>query len=358
MLIWLLLLNSLLLGADGGYSYPVGADSQQVFYVYQKSLSDLELWSYDLERTSVKKCLDWRFIPAGFKLLQDHSGFSFIDSGRLRLKKFLKRSPKTIDFDQPVHGVSEINWLDGRICYFSAKRMDHWVIFYGDLTDEKLHCVYQLPQSDCLSPCIIDGQLFCIERHGSDRSVKITHQPVPSIANDTPPLSSSVQPVADCGYAQVFHLQMLSATLGFYLEHMPYIHEKTPFVTLVCHKLQLNYTTQAWETRRLFKFRILKDCLFGAKRLYESIIPFLPRAQKTRLYFADIKQNSKGECKSSIRCFDFTNGKIVKILNSPPNKILFAPLEVGRKIFYGELVNDEGYNPADISALYVDLNAL
>ena len=319
------------------YSYPVAIDQENApFYIHQKSLSDLDLWQYCPQASGQTKCLYWRFLPAGLKLLPDRSGFSFIDSNRLRLKKFIKRSPRSVDFDQPVYGVSEVNWLDNNICYFSAKQKEHFAIFYGDVKSSNLACVYQVAKTECLSPRIIANCLFCIERSSADRSCGITMQSAPivtEISDDYKfkPAEPS-QLVVDCGYQQIIYLEMLSPQLGFYIEHMPYIQDHSGMITFICHQL---VGPACWRAKPIFKFQVPKKYLFGEERLCESIMPFLPRWKKTVLYFSDIKQTASGEYYSSLHSYDLMACKFNTILTSIPPVIFFAPLPSDHDIFYG-----------------------
>jgi len=323
------------------YVYPVAIDQDTVFYVYQKSLTDLELWclfvsdNSQLQSQHLEKCLYWRFIPAGFTLLPEHKGFSFIDSGRLWVKDFIKRSPSAISFDQPVFNISEVCWLDCKNCYFSAKQKQNFTIFIGNTSEQILKVLYDLPNVECLSPKIVANQLFCIERNQHDRDCAIV------VLNFDPKLNivdlNSKKVIADCGYQQVIYLNMLSDKLGFYIEHMPYIHDRSWMVTLVCHKIE--FINHAWKNTKLFKFNIPKKYLFGEERLYESILPFLPRSQKTSLYFSDIKQNESGEYYSSIFSYDLIKDEILEIFTSEPGKTLFAPIICGAKLLYGTVLD-------------------
>lgn len=323
------------------YVYPVATDENSIFYIYQKSLADLELWraiwsdNSLAKSASFEKCLYWRFIPAGLTLLPEHQGFSFIDSGRLWVKNFIKRSPCAISFDQPVFNISEVCWLDQQTCYFSAKQNQKFMIFMGNAKQQQLKILYDSSDSECLSPRIIAKQLFCIERHKQDRNCMIIRLDLDSNYYLLKQ-SLSKRVLIDCGYQQVIYLQMCSNTLGFYVEHMPYISDESQVVTLVCHKIAL--VDSDWISTKLFKFVVPKSYLFGEQRLYESILPFLPRVKKTCLYFSDIKQNQSGEYYSSLFEFDLISLKKFAILKSEPGAIYFAPLIGGQDLFYGKVL--------------------
>lgn len=311
------------------YIYPICTDSSSIFYIHQKSLNDAELWRYVIASKEQIKCLDWRFMPAGVKLLPDHQSFSFIDTGRLRIKNFLKRSPHTIDFDRPVYGVSEVNWVDNNLCYFSAKQKKHYDIFWGNVATGTITSLYQKEDVECLGPRILDEQLFCIERCNHDRSCRII---LKNLA------SSKIETIVDCGYQQVVYLQMLSPLLGFYIEHMPYINDESELITFICHKIESLGENQDWKETKVFKFNVLKKYLIGNDRLYESLIPFLPRAKKTILYLTDIKQNQEGKYYSLIKSYDLISTKFESILESNTDIVFFAPLLTNNnQLVYGKI---------------------
>jgi len=311
------------------YQYPVaGIDEESIFVIHQKGLSDLELWRYFWQDNRYEKCLDWHFIPSGLKILPNREGFSFIDSGRLRIKKFLKRSPCSIEFEQPISSFGEINWVNQYECYFSARQSDYTAIFYGNVQNGEIKCLHQAKKAACLSPRMVSNQLFYIERNDLDRSCKIY----------TVDLNGSFQKpelMIDCNYQQVLHLQMISKECGFYVEHMPYINEELEEIHFNVYKLELS---DKWLNTRLFQFVIPGQYLLGENRLYESIIPFLPRVEKTALYFADIKRNQAKEYDSSLKKCDLISGKIFDISLQDSGNLLFAPLIWQEKIFYGKIL--------------------
>ena len=336
-LIWLLIasLGQAYLEAAMGFCYPVASVNQDSFLlIYQKSLGDLELWRYFPATKELNKCLDWRFVPLGLKVLPDQSGFSFVDAGRLRIKRFIMRSPKTIDFDLPVYGVSELNWLDLQTCYFSAKQhgdSDYFAIFKGDVTKTHLVCWYQWPESDCLCPVVLDQQLFYVARDGHDRATQIR-------VLDLTQRRLSPELILNCNFQQIINLQMLNSTSGFYVEHMPYLREEIGLVSFICHVFS---KTKNWQEIGQFKFQIPRHYLLGEERAQESIGIFLPRVQKTLLYFADFKQNQFGITTTSINSYDLITGKIQQILEASPGETIFAPLIYQDRLYYGKILKQE-----------------
>lgn len=326
------------------YIYPVeSATDNLIYYVQQKTLSDLELWQYYVATGAVNKQLYWRFMPIGFKLLPDNSGFSFIDTDRLRIKKFLKRSVSTVEFNLPVYSLSKVLWLNEYVCYFSAKQKDRYAIFIGNILTSQLNLLHNSQQADCLCPQIIGNKFFCIERNTLNRSCEIIElnakKPIDNLKNpSTLPFFDKKKVILDCHYQQIIYLELLSDNLGFYIEHMPYINENSRMIEFVCYKISYSPEADQWEFKAVFKFNIPKKFLIGSSRLCESYLPFLPRAKKTVLYFANIQQKPDGQYYSSIKQFDLISSKKTRILKSEPNQIIFSPILCNNQLFCGQVL--------------------
>jgi len=350
-IIWLIAIFSNYLQALQ-YSYPVAnVRDDSIYYVYQKTLSDLELWQYQIPTGIVNKQLYWRFMPIELRMLPDNSGFSFIDTDRLRIKKFMKRSPSTIEFNFPVYGIGQVRWMNKHLCYFSAKQKDHYAIFGGDLDTDDLVLLHQSPQAECSCPQMMRSGLFCIERNTLDRSCAIvqliTFGPADNLTTFKPDQFIEKKLIIDCGYQQVVYFELLSDTLGFYIESMPYINQGSLMISFICHQITYSAQVGQWVARSIFKFSIPKKYLMGDVRLYESYIPFLPRAQKTLLYFADIKQNESGQYYSSIEQYDLISGQKICILTSDPNRIIFAPIWSNNLLFCGQILEMSENHPVE-----------
>ena len=318
------------------YCYPIVAvDNQGFLATYQKNLGDLELWRIFPENGKCEKCLDWRFAPSGLKVLPDQSGFSFIDTGQLRIKKFIMRSPKIVEFGLPLHGIGDLNWIDQDNCFFSAKQHQHFAIYKGSITNsQKLTSCKESAVFDYLMPNLVDQSLFYIERQISNRSCRIER------FNIIRP-NQSVELILDCNYQQVIHLQMFDSNSGFYIEHMPYLKDQVQMIGFIGH-LFCNSENQ-WREAGQFKFQIPKQFLLGEARAQESIGIFWPVVKKTALYFINFKQNQGGEYIGSLNCYDLATGKIIPILESDSKVWPCGLLIWQNRLYYGKIL-EEGLN--------------
>ena len=145
------------------FLYPVAANDGQIYLLYQKSTTHLELWSWDPETLVGSKLLLSRHTPAGLQVLPNKSGFSFIDEGRIRIQYHDKRSAKALDIYEPIYDISVIHWIDAQSFYFSARENEKFGIFHVNVWGglERL-----LSSQDCdyMYPSKVGGQLFYIKR--------------------------------------------------------------------------------------------------------------------------------------------------------------------------------------------------
>lgn len=250
------------------FLYPVGAydtqDGPLIYLLYQNSVAHIELWLWSPKTKKAHKALLSSFMPAGLRVLPDNSGFSFIDNGRIKIKQFAKRSPKSLDFYEPIYDIGIIEWINPYQCYFSAKENNRSKIYHADMSGE----VIQIMASntyDCLYPQKIQDQLFYIERSYCNEGCRyaIMQTPYPYIPYDEANNFSSMEHfeirtqefitrlnnkdrknnndlhyekrmVADFGDQALAFLHMRSDTEGFVLEHPNRVdkHDKTIILSL------------------------------------------------------------------------------------------------------------------------------
>src|SRR5579871_4380579 len=112
------------------YMYPVAClNDETILYIHQLNPTCIQLYSWN-PVTDIHEPLLWSlYNPANVQLLPNNTGFSFIDNGRLRIKLFEKRSPKTIDFDDPIFNINGLQWIDEHSCCCSAQYGSYFSIF-------------------------------------------------------------------------------------------------------------------------------------------------------------------------------------------------------------------------------------
>ncbi len=316
------------------YIYPVASlsDEKTILYIHQHFSTNIELFSYNTQTRQTEPMLWSVFNPAGLQMLPDNSGFSFIDNGRLRIKSFDKRSAKAIDFDDPLCGINNLHWIDNQSCYCSAQYNNNFALF--ELHDDgTLQCLRSAEGKDYMYPQKIDDQLFYIERCTTKNSLNDFHYTIASCSyqkSNSDNLKANL--VADFGTTPIIFLTMVSETEGFVVEHAQQIDSENPTMLFTYH--QIIKEGDAWNKNILFSFSIPTSLLLDIQeRLYESILPLLPRIINEKVYFVDCANNTDYILEPY---FYSLQDKIVQKINLDQHKgHAFAPMLCKNTLYYG-----------------------
>ena len=276
------------------FLYPVGYHPEEdvLFVMYQKTSSHLELWEWDPHTKQAHQLLLSRYSPAGFTLLPNYSGFSFIDNGMLKVKQLLKRSPRTIQYDAPIYNVEQVHWIDEKTCYASGRYQDYFGIFqinWDGCVDPILvqnGIDYQCPQK-------VDDSLFFIERTKEGYRIaqayySATYQEddfsdrLISHMKNQPP----VQEVLSFETTPIAFLHMVSASEGFVLSHPEGVSKNDPSIDFEYHHI-FKKNDGCWAQSQLFSFAVPTSFLVNPNRLYESMLPLLPYICQNQIYYVD-----------------------------------------------------------------------
>jgi hypothetical protein len=317
------------------FLYPVGYDANddEFFIIYQKSASHIELWKWNFETQLAHQLLLSRYTPAGFTLLPDNSGFSFIDNGLLKVKQLVKRSPRTIEYDAPIYNVERAHWLDNQTCYVSGKYQDYFGIFQIDWNG----CVYPVQIAkgvDYQYPQKIDNHLFCIER--SRRGYRIIHSDYYADYTDDEfqdrlnayqKRSPIIDEILSFEDKPIAFLQMISESEGFVLSHSDAISKNDTTVHFEYYHLSFE---DNWKASKLFSFDIPTSFFVGNDRLYESILPLLPNLSENRIYYVDSSETSY------LSLYEYNLSTHSKnSLAAGNNQHIFGTLHFGGSLLYG-----------------------
>lgn len=377
------------------FLYPVATfvrdGKAHVYLLYQKSLRHIELWDWDVTTKQVNKALLSTFTPAGLKLLPDNQGFSFVDSGRIRVKHPDKRSPKSLDIYTPIYDISLLEWIDAQRCYFSAKEQDHYSIFELAVRGDVQRLV-GCSGFDCMYPQKQNNSLFFIERAQwvRFRNYQIMHAPYPEVAydttnnfNDSEHFAERAQqlmhqeeddaekkqaalvpyeactPLIDYGRKPIAFLHMVSAEEGFVLSHPHEVDFQDARIDFEYDRIVL--TTKGWQRHHLFEFSIPSHLLFAnsSSCLYESLLPLLPRLYDGVLYFVDCKEDAAYN-NLNLYAYQLADHNVIQLSTATCiNQLFFAPLKVGQKLFYGGSVipadEDGGHDlPSLLPGMWID----
>ena len=121
------------------------------------------------------------YTPAAVKVLphtDDQSGgVGFVNKGRVLVKSFSKRSPKSISFYEPIDDMALVEWIDQESFYFMGKEGGNFGIFYATVQGHLRSLLHQ--RVDYLYPQKVGNSLFCITR--SQGSYGIVQAPIQAL---------------------------------------------------------------------------------------------------------------------------------------------------------------------------------
>ncbi len=304
------------------YMYPVAVyeylHKPHLLIVYQWSPDHLELYDNDITSGTVTKALMAMYTPAAVCLLPDSSGFSFVDNGRIRIKRFEKRAVKSLNIYDPVYGIELIKWLDNQTCYFHAQYDGHYGI-YTLTIEEELTPILTSTLVDYMYPNIVCSDLFFIERSMVNRQWLYQM----GKAGNTGTCATNILLTFDD--KPRFMLTMKSSHEGYLIESAggENLH--------IFNYIRLFETEAGWKTEKLFSFTVPAYLLTDQqRRLYESLLPLAPRVTDSFIFYSSYNENLKHMV---IYKYDKRTSQSILIAHGQGD--LFAPLFFGLAGWYG-----------------------
>lgn len=342
---------------SGSFVYPIASfNDKKLFVMYQKSDMQVELWIWDLQELQALKGLPNHITPAGVKLLPCGKGFSFVDQGRIRIKYFGKRSPKSIEVSEPIYDIALIEWINDDTCYLSARQHNHYGIYHlytsGTVVPLLWDCtvdnMYPQKQNDMLFYIERSRAVDTIRRNGSYqyRIMQTTYPTVPqeesfdfenTVIGTTEHENVMIgkkSVVIDNHKNPLIFLRMMSEHEGYVIEHQATINEHDTCIECVYH--HLFYKDNQWQMAPLICFSLPIKLLFKPKtRLYESILPLLPYHVGSTIYYVDCS-HAKNVLNLNIFSYDTKTKKQTQLTHATEkNAHYFGPFRLGNTIFYG-----------------------
>lgn len=321
------------------YMYPVGSldDEASILYIHQQSSGQIELFKWNTKTNHTEQILWSVFNPTSLQLLPNKAGFSFIDNGRLRIKLFQKRAPKTIEFDEPLFNINTPQWIDNDTCCCSAQKNDCFSLF--ELHDNgNVDCLITKDHTDCMYPQKINHLLFYIERFSEGSQYNVVQTEYPSSRNKNKNVYS--QSIVSFNDKPIVFLNMQSETEGFVLEHSKSMDSECKTMLFFYHHLVKK--GDVWNKKVLFSFRVPAQLLLGQatdnERLVESILPLLPRIADNKIYFVSCSQNKILEP----YFYDLLTMQHKKIILPVQNEgHFFVPMPYNQKLCFGGTKSDQ-----------------
>ena len=294
------------------YIYPltqcINNGQEVLLFMHQANNQETRLWSLNRVTNRYEQLLSSQYNPVGVQLLPDMSGFSFLDNGLIKVKSFLKRSPKTIEIYEPICNIGMVQWLDATTCFFHAKQGNRYGIYQVNL-DGQLDVIIKNSACDYLYPQKFGKDLFFIKRdladnHCVEKIVYPVIQRVPiSLDNamdraqeDFEFVDNEVMHVQDFKKSNIINLLMLNEHEGFLVEHLPMISANAASLSFKFYKLTCD-AQGIWNKKELFLFS-LPTSLFLDKStmLRDPMSALFPRIVPEGIYFISLQEDTKTVC--------------------------------------------------------------
>jgi len=349
------------------YVYPVGTfidyeGETCILSLYQKTPDHTELWQSNLGiqepfvMQEVNRALLSTFTPVGVAMLPDNAGFSFFDNGRLRIKNFLKRSPKAIDIYEPIYDIGPLQWLTTDICIFHAKEREEFSLYQLCASDGSVTKIVSKETSDCFYPSQVGDALFFIEHKKRYTQGRLSQNSLVSLSSenymgvedtkedeikDYVIEKSYNNNIGDYSiicrsqgeeHCLVTHdkplafLTMDDEYHGLVIEHVMDIDsQKDKVLTCMCYQVTCADSLNSASLVKLFSFTLPLSLLLPSSkaRLCESLYPLLPRKIGETIYFVNCVDDE-------MRPFCYTDRAGVQLLpfEAQPFGDLFTPLPI------------------------------
>ena len=323
------------------FIYPVvKLDEQNIFVIHQKSIHDVSLFLWNTESKIATKELSSIFLPSYIKILPQKMAFSFIDQGRIRIKQFQKRAPKTIDISEPVHSIISMDWVSDEQFYFVAKYKKNYKIFLCELLDlsYQLFHMTNFDNVDYIYPCKVQDRLFCISKNTKSQYsvIELPWNPTlygkPRNHQDQNSIFESQEPLC--------FLHMKNATEGYFLKNNNAISQDEKCLYFTCCRCKK--ADNAWHIDDLFVFKLPKSYVTGdyQERAYESIYPFLPNYDHSEYIFF-VNYSLGGQC--FVNRYEIKTGITQEqLIRRMPGDVGFlAPIILKDTVFHGLIVSSK-----------------
>ena len=321
------------------YIYPIAQiDTDSLLVMHQKSLYNIELIKWDAQTKDKQKMLWSIYMPSSVKLLPNKSGFSFIDQGRIRIKQFCKRSPKTVNIYDPITNFDSIEWIDNNTFYFTAEDPYFNNVFVCEV-QKNIASVSRLTfqeETDFLYPQKVNDELFVIKKDPSN-IFSVVRLPWKERAFENyKEISEEVLIESD---KSCCFLKMIDENNGYFISYIPEKDAESNLYTFWCNQLYRNESGN-WEYKELFYFKIDEKYIMGKgeARMYESIKPLLPRYEKNGIFFSHFDG-----CKHCCSLLKYSlDTEAIESIPTPHRKCtsIFTPLVCDEQAYCGMMIED------------------
>jgi hypothetical protein len=323
------------------YLYPIGEITQdgieKLCVIHQKNMR-LTLWLWDPITKKADKGLSGPYNAAGVAILPSKDSFSFIHNDALYIKDIHKRSASMIDLYGP-YDFSTVRWLTNDTCYFSAREREKLNLFQTNRNGDVLRLTIS-SSSDYIYPQQVGDSLFYIEKRQDGKSLIVkTPYIIPLMryeddSNFEPLLKQDENIVLylhEDANNEISFLTMKNDQEGFFVRCPSILNKNQNFLNFGVFRLYVSKDDNSWHVSLLFSFSLPLFLIITNKnqlnRLYESIVPLLPKYCGDSLYYVDGQKNL------CLYRWDCNQNKIIKVVTD--NSLNFSPYMYKEVIYYG-----------------------
>jgi len=261
------------------YIYPVMEANEQVYLLHQHQ-NGLDLLEWNAATKQVSHALASWYTPTNVTLLPGKHAFSFIDSDTIKVKAFNQRSPYTIPLDMPLYNFTIIQWIDDAHCYCSATKQGVFGIYEISYDGEVTQKVFD-KSIDCMYPQKLGAYLYYITRALKEGVYYYSIRRCMYTSTSHSPEDDELY--IDCGTMPIAFLSRIPVegigVLSYEIKEANDLQGTVLFRYFCVSKEK--------KLEECFSFYISKKLLFGDQldRLYESLLPLLPRLRGDNVYF-------------------------------------------------------------------------
>lgn len=340
------------------FIYPVFSHENNIYYIHQKKIDALEVLTFDTIKKSLNKENINGCLPGNLNLLPDKNGFSFIDQGKIRIKYFNIEKIQTINLQEPIYNISNVEWIDNENFYFSGKNSKRFDIYFSNILQNNLftiscETITDKICSDLLYPQRINSDLYFIERSVDERyktkksNYKIVKIKCPdySISGFQFLPENENSCIINLGNMPISFLKMINENEGYFLEHPTLVDKTDKIISLTYHKLYFCKDDNKFKNIELFSFNLPINYIFGSnsERLYESILPFLPKQFNNEIFFSHCLNDLK--LLVNIYSYNLDNQIIAQKTFSLNTEMQFSPIMANDNIYCGSNIIDLVFIP-------------
>jgi hypothetical protein len=166
-----------------------------------------------------------------------------------------------------------------------------------------------------------------------------------------------IKTVIDLGSKTASFLHMVSLEEGYYIEHPRVVEKNDACIPFSYYRVYKE--DGKWETKKLFSFSLPAHFIIGDSecRLYESLLPFLPRHTKRGILFTNCYDPRT--LRTGIFKFVGEEEKVVPVSYDHHDDIIgdafFSPLSIGPSVFYGGVLLPEDFSTGDrLPAIWIN----